>query len=58
MDSCADPGSEMFGRLWADTRALGGVLVPRRGAAAPLVRRGLREVAARIDRTAPAPAHA
>ncbi|MGI8622562.1 MAG: GNAT family N-acetyltransferase [Solirubrobacteraceae bacterium] len=49
MDSCADPASKMFNRLWADRKALGGVLLPR-GARGRAVRPALRAVAERIGR--------
>jgi len=50
MDSCADPGSEMFNRLWADRKLLGGVLLPRRGVRGFAIRPLLHAVGERITR--------
>ncbi len=50
MDSCADPRSEMFNRLWPDRKALGGVLIPRAGPFGTGVRPALRAVAREIDK--------
>jgi CelD/BcsL family acetyltransferase involved in cellulose biosynthesis len=48
MDSCTDPGSEMFNRLWADRKHLRGALLPR-GTAGRAARPALRAVAERIS---------
>lgn len=47
MDSCADPKSEMFNRLWPDRKPLRGVLLPR-GLAGMVLQPGLTWAAERI----------
>lgn len=50
MDSCADPASEMFNRLWPDRRELRGVLLPASGLSGRFARPVLRAVGGAIDR--------
>jgi CelD/BcsL family acetyltransferase involved in cellulose biosynthesis len=48
MDSCTDPRSEMFNRLWPDRKPLRGVLLPR-GLAGAALQPGLLRAAERIS---------
>jgi CelD/BcsL family acetyltransferase involved in cellulose biosynthesis len=50
MDSCAMPDSEVFNRLWADRRALTGLLVPLRGARGQAALPALRAVTNAVGR--------
>jgi CelD/BcsL family acetyltransferase involved in cellulose biosynthesis len=53
MDSCADPRSELWNRLWPDRKQLGGLLVPRSRLLAPLLRAGGAAISRRRETDTP-----